>query len=250
VLAINLPNLKNFADFTGPAHALPGRVPMSRHTINHARPRQARGDPEGFVAQMSVTVDQNPLPAETLGLKTVGQVLAHLKRRDRLVVRVLIDGHEPDLKRIRVVKKFPLTGHAVQIETADPRQMARAVLAEVEQELTEAHRLTKESSALLQNNQVAPAIENLAGCFTTWQHVQDALLKTAQLLRIEPAAIKVGGRALTELLGDVRAHLAQVRDALEGRDFNTLADLLAHKMTRAAEQWRDAIRSFRGVICV
>jgi hypothetical protein len=199
---------------------------------------------------MSVTVDHAPLEAESMGLKTVGQVLAHLKKEDRLVVRVRIDGREPELKRIRVVKKFPLAQHAVEIETADPRQMARAVLEEVEQELTEAHRLTAESSTLLRQNQVAPAVEKLGGVFTTWQHVQESLVKTAQLLRIDPEAIKVRGRALTDLLRDFRNHLNQVRSAVEGRDFNRLTDLLAHKMNVAAEQWRDAIRSFRGVICV
>src|SRR5687768_1685856 len=45
--------------------------------------------------QMSVIVDQQPLAAETLGLTTVGQVLAHLKRDNRLIVHVLIDGKEP-----------------------------------------------------------------------------------------------------------------------------------------------------------
>src|SRR5437773_6829111 len=46
---------------------------------------------------MPVTVDHQPLSTETLGLQTVGQVLAHLQQQDRLVVNVLIDGQEPDL---------------------------------------------------------------------------------------------------------------------------------------------------------
>ena len=167
-----------------------------------------------------------------MGLKTVGQVLAHLKKDNRLVVRVRIDGAEPELKRIRVVKKFSILEHSVQIETADPRQMARAVLAEVEEELGEAQRMTAESTSLLRQNQVAPAVEKLGGVFTTWQHVHESLVRTAELLR------------------EIRSHLNQVRAAVEGRDFSTLTDLLAHKMSQSAEQWRDAIRSFRGVICV
>jgi hypothetical protein len=60
---------------------------------------------------MSVIVDQQPIPADELGLKTVGQVLAHLKRDNRLIVQVLIDGQEPDLRRFKAVKKSPLAGH-------------------------------------------------------------------------------------------------------------------------------------------
>ena len=53
---------------------------------------------------MSVVVDQKPLEAEHMGLKTVGQVLAHLQRDNRLVVHVLIDGQEPDLERMSAVR--------------------------------------------------------------------------------------------------------------------------------------------------
>src|SRR5438128_6964990 len=199
---------------------------------------------------MSVTVDDQQLPAEDLGLKTVGQVLSHLKKDNRLIVHVLIDGKEPDLKRIRAVKKFPLSAHTVFIETADPKQMARQFLDEVEAQLTEADRLKCESTRLLDRNQYARAMEKLGGCFKTWQHAQESLLKTAQLLRVNPESIKVHGRALTELLADFTQHLRQIRTALEGRDFATLGDLLADKMSRVVQQWRDAIRSFRGVILV
>src|SRR5438128_1265905 len=94
------------------------------------------------------------------------------------------------------------------------------------------------------------AAEKLGGCFKTWQAAQDSLLKTAQLLRVDPESIKVHGRALTELLADFTQHVRQIRTALEGRDFATLGDLLADKMSRVVQQWRDAIRSFRGVILV
>jgi hypothetical protein len=144
---------------------------------------------------MSVIVDRQPLEADSLGLKTVGQVLAHLKRGNRLIVNVLIDGREPDLKRFRAVKRSPLAGHTVFIETADPRQMAHQVLDEVEAQLGEADRLKLESAALLRKNQVGPAIEKLGGCFSAWQHVQESVMKVAELRRIDPQTIKVHGRA-------------------------------------------------------
>ncbi|MGA2443251.1 MAG: hypothetical protein ABSH08_20040, partial [Tepidisphaeraceae bacterium] len=66
---------------------------------------------------MPVTVDDSPLRAEELGLRTVGQVLAHLQREKRLVVHVLIDGLEPDFRRLGDVRKSPLKDHHVFIET-------------------------------------------------------------------------------------------------------------------------------------
>jgi hypothetical protein len=199
---------------------------------------------------MSVTIDQQPLAADEMGLKTVGEVLAHVKRENRIVVHVLIDGQEPDLKRIRAVKKSPLAGHTVFIETVDPRKMAHQVLDEVEAQLLEADRLKAESATLLQKNQVAPAIERLGGCFSAWQHAQEAVLKIAQLRRIDPRQITVNGRAFSDLLAEFTSHLQKMRAALEVRDFTTLTDLVAHKMNRAVEQWREALRLFRGAICV
>src|SRR6266404_491585 len=87
--------------------------------------------------RMSVTVDHEPLPAETLGLKTVGHVLSHLRRVNRLVTNILIDGHAPDLNGLVAVRKSPLIGHTIFIETAEPREMALNVLEDVEEQLDE-----------------------------------------------------------------------------------------------------------------
>jgi len=191
---------------------------------------------------MSVMVDHAPLAAERLGLKTVGQVLTHLRRDNRLVVHVLIDGHEPD--RLRNIKKALLAEHTVFIETADPREMADEVLSEIESQLREAERIKSESAALLQRNQVAPAIEKLGGCFTTWQHVQESILKTALLLRLDLSQINVDGRALTELLDECKAHLGRIRAALEDRDFPTLTQLLSQR-TDGCARWQHVIQSLR-----
>ena len=197
---------------------------------------------------MAVTVDQQPLPTERLGLKTVGQVLQHLRRDNRLVVHVLIDGKEPDLHRLKAIKRAPIANHTVFIETADPRTMAGDVLDEVEAQLTEADRIKNESARLLLRNQIAPAIEKLGGCFTTWQHAQEAVMKIAQLLRVDLTIVNVNGRTLPDLLEAFAAHLRQIRAALEDRDFAELSNLLIHGSSRACTQWRDAIRSLRAII--
>lgn len=199
---------------------------------------------------MSVIVDQEALHTEGLGLNTIGQVLAHLKRENRVVVNLFVDGQAPDLRKLRALKRAHLEGHTIHIQTADPRQIAHQVLDEVEAQLVEVDRLTSESAALLQKKQVASAVERLGGCFTAWRHVQEAIFKVAQLRRIDIASIRVQGRAFTDLISDFASQLRQMRSALDGRDFATLGDLLTHKMDQVVEQWRDAIRSFRGIICV
>jgi hypothetical protein len=193
-------------------------------------------------------VDQQPLATEPLGLKTVGQVLSHLQKDNRLVVHVLIDGQEPDLDRIAAVCSKPLVGHTLFIETAQPKQLALEVLGEVEKQLDEAERLKNDAVQLLQSNQQTKAMEKLAGCFSTWQHAQESIQKTAQLLRVDLARVTVAEKPLTDLLQTFTGQLQQIKSALENRDFVTLGDILTYETTETSNQWRAAIGALRTVI--
>jgi len=126
--------------------------------------------------------------------------------------------------------------------------MAGDVLDEVESQLRQADRLRSESIDLLDRNQPAPAMERLSGCFSTWQHAQETVLKTAQLLRIDLSCLRVGGRAFPELLADFTSHLREIRTALEERDFGGVARLLKNDSTRTCGQWYDAIACLRQAI--
>lgn len=197
---------------------------------------------------MPVTVDHSPLLAEELGLRTVGQVLAHLQREKRIIVHVLIDGLEPDLRRLGDVRKSSLNDHQIFIETADPREMAMDILKQVESQLSEADRIKTEAAKLLQTNQNVRAMEKLSGCLTTWQHAQESLLGTARLLKIDLDHIVVGGRPLTELVAQFAEQLKQIRSALENRDFVSLGDVLIYETEKTNINWRQALETLRNAI--
>jgi hypothetical protein len=200
---------------------------------------------------MPVTVDHEQLADDKIaemGLKTVGQVLSHVQRDNRLIVNLLIDGCEPDLSRLSVVKASPLNGHNLYIETAEPRAMAMEVLAEVDAQLAEADRLRKEAVDLLQRNHPAPAMERLSGCFSTWNNAQESVTKTAQLLRIDLDLVMIEMRSLSDLLSDFTGQLREIREALEGRDFVTLGDILAYEATQTCTHWRQALEAIREIV--
>jgi hypothetical protein len=199
---------------------------------------------------MPVTVDHSPLSAEELGLRTIGQVLSHLQRERRLVVHVLIDGLEPDLKRMADVRKSPLNGHHIFIETADPREMALDVLRQVESQLGEADRIKTEAAKLLQTNQQNKAMEKLSGCFTIWHNAQESISGTAQLLKVNLDQINVQGRPLTDLIAQFREQLKQIRTSLENRDFVTLSDVLIYETEQTSIDLREAIKAMRQLIGV
>jgi len=197
---------------------------------------------------MSVTVDHEPLAAEALGLTTVGEVLSHLRRDNRLITNLLIDGQEPDLNRIGIVRQAPLMGHIVFIETAEPRQMALEVIEAVETQLKEADRLKTDAVDLLQRNQPVKAMEKLSGCFTTWQTAQESIRKVTQLLKIDLDGVQVAGQSLSLLMQEFAGQLRQIKSSLEQRDFVTLSDILTYEATETSTQWRMALGAIRDAI--
>jgi hypothetical protein len=197
---------------------------------------------------MSVTVDDQTIPAEQLGLTTLGQLLNHLQRDNRLVVHVLIDGQEPDLARLPVLRQSPLSGHTLFIETTEPRTMAMDVLAEVERQLVEADRLATDAVVLLRSNQTVRAMEKLRGCFSTWQHAQESVQKIAKLLRIDLKRIVVDGKPFTDTLACFTQQLRLIKTALENRDFVSLIDTLVYETAETSSHWQAAINSMRSMI--
>jgi len=197
---------------------------------------------------MSVVVDRETLSAETMGFRTVGHVLSHLQRDNRLVVHVLIDGQEPDLGRLNVTRQLPLAGHTLFIETADPRALALEALAEVEAQLGTADRLRDESGQLLQKGQTSKGLERLSGCFSTWQNAEQSVRQTGALLRINLTEIAAGATTLADMLGEFGEQLRQVKAALEQRDFVLLTDILLYEMTQTSARWQEALASMRETI--
>src|SRR5213593_2614831 len=150
---------------------------------------------------MSVMVDHEQLEVERLGLRTVGQVLSHLQRDKRLVVNLLIDGQEPDLDQLCEVEQVLVQAHTLFIETAEPREM--------EAQLRDADRFKGEAVELLQRGDAAKAMEKLGTCFRTWNNAHEAVVKTAELLRLDLEAVRIDEQSLSDLLG---AFTGQLRD--------------------------------------
>lgn len=197
---------------------------------------------------MPVTIDHETCEVERLGFSTVGQVLNHASRNNRLVVNMLIDGQQPDLNRIGEIRQYPLMGKTLYIETADPRGMALDVLAEVAKQMDTADKLAADACDYLRQDKASDAMSRLSGCFTIWHHAQESVLKTAQLLRIDLARIDVNGRSLNDVVGEFSQQLKQIKTCLEDRDYVSLCDILTYETTATSQSWRSALEAMQAVI--
>lgn len=197
---------------------------------------------------MSVFIDQQPVDAGALGLATIGHVLGHVQKDDRLVVQILLDGRKPNTDEMGTLRQLPLDGHVLYVETANPRSLAVEVLEEMDEQLCSAERFRAAAADLLGQGQTSLAMQKLSACFTVWHHAQDAVMKTAQLLRLDLQQVECDGRPIGQMLRHFADQLKQVRSALEQRDFVLLGDMLLYEMTDACNQWRRATGALRQAI--
>lgn len=197
---------------------------------------------------MSVTVDDQPLAAESLGLRTVGEVLTHLRSKQRLVVHVVIDGREPDLEHLDELRAQPLGQRALFIETVEPRQIADDVFDQVQGLLSDAETLRGEAVTHLQAGEHASALKKLGTCFTTWNHTQESVEKIARLLSVDLARVRVNQDSLQAWLKAFARQLNDIRSALESRDYVMLSDILAYEAHDTSERWQSAIAAIRETI--
>lgn len=197
---------------------------------------------------MSVTVDDEPLAADSLGLSTVGEVLSHLRSRNRLVVHVLIDGHEPDLERLDTLREQLIGDRTVFIETVEPQRIASDVFDQVESLLTDADELRTQAVDHLQAGEHADALKKLGTCFTTWNHTQESIEKIARLLRIDLDRVSLDDGTLQAWLAKFATQLGEIRTALESRDYSHLGDILAYEAHDTGDRWRQAIDAMRATL--
>lgn len=194
---------------------------------------------------MSVTVDHEPLDFRELGISTIGQVLAHLQRENRLVTQVLIDGEEAT----NGFRALPVEGRTIFIETSDPRELALEVLEETASRIQQSEAMKLEAAEMLQKNQNNKAFERLSSCIRAWHDGQDALLKTAELLRVDLTTLTVEGQPFEDLLAGFTEDLRSIRSALDQRDFVLLGDVLLYETAGMTEKWLAAINALRDTIC-
>jgi hypothetical protein len=197
---------------------------------------------------MAVVIDDLPLQAEALGLATLGDLLSHVRRGNRLVVNLLIDGCEPDLAHIRTLRGSPLAGRVIYVETSDPADMARQALDSIQRQLFEAQRLSATAVELLRSNQIRRALEQLGGCFSVWHNAQDAVQKVSQLLRLDLSRAPAGGRSLQDLLTTLADQLRSLKQALENRDYVALIDGLEYEARPTIEQYAAAIAELKSTL--
>jgi len=188
------------------------------------------------------------MDVQSLGIQTVGQVIKELQKSKRLVVRLVIDGEAPDLRRMAEIAAMPLTGHTIFVETVDPLEASLEVLINAYTELNRADEFKAEASDLLRRNKWADAMEKLRQCLALWQGAQRAIVTVGRLFQIDVEQMLVASRPLRILSEDFARQLNSLQTAIQSADLVGVSDVLVYETAHTGDTWRAAIEALRAVI--
>lgn len=197
---------------------------------------------------MSITVDDQPVEARQLGVRTVGELLARIADDNRLVVSLMVDGIRPQADALEKLRSQPLEGRVVYIETTEPHQIAGEVIDEARKLLAEAETLRTQAVEHLQNDRPAEAFKRLAVCFRTWGWTRESVEKLSQLLRIDLEQIQLDQQTLAGWLIAFTQQLEEIRQSLEARDYTRLSDVLAYEADATNARWQEALDAIQSTL--
>jgi len=199
---------------------------------------------------MQVYLDDEPFDPQTDAQTTVGDVVeevkGHLPTQQRMLVAIRCDGEEIASEKLEDVLASPIGSYAkVELATMSPRQLAVDALEGAAALFGETSGMTREVVELLNQGQTPRAMKLLGSCLEAWNQAGDSVRRTAQLLSLDLDAMQVEQQPLPELFDVLREQLNGVKEAIEGRDYVLLADILQYELPQTAQQWERMIRAVR-----
>lgn len=190
---------------------------------------------------MAIYIDDEVTEVDGASLADVLQSASDaLAQVGRVVVEVQIDGDSLSGEQLHEKAESNVTQVELRLYTADPRSLAIGAMEQSREMLVEVRRLQDEAAALLQQDEVAKAMQEIAALISIWQQVLQALLQSAQLTGLKLDEQKHDARPLVEYTTDLANRLAALRDQIAAQDLLSVADSLQYEWPEVCDRW-DAV---------
>jgi hypothetical protein len=183
---------------------------------------------------VKVCIDEQPVEAGLVDTAvTVEEALRRLQTRlsarDQLVIGLRCDGRD--------IPSGDMAGTRPAL-VIDAMTQASTCLTQTEEACT---RIVQ----LLQQGRIGEGAESLGSCLRLWQQIHEAVIKSLQMLNLDPERISIRDESMVQLLSRPKDVLVQIRDALAAKDYVLLADLLQYEFTEVTEAWHAAVARIR-----
>lgn len=179
-------------------------------------------------------------PAEISG-ETLGAIMDAAQQRltpaGRLLVEVKLDGRAILGEELDQQRAVPVEGVRVELESADPRQLAQTTLQQVRQGLQAARQDQIDAAGFFQQDQPAEAMQRVSRAIEAWQQAQQAVLHTTMLIGIKLDQKVFEDRPIVEVTDSLLTQLRSLRDLITAGDTVGLADSLAYEWPEMTDRW-------------
>ena len=190
-------------------------------------------------------VDDDRVVGGTLA-ETLRDVQAHCCPPPRILVGFRCDGEEAAGAAMTSTLSRPADSiELLEVFTSTREDLVADAMNQASASLEETESVTQNVAELLMEGKASEGIERLGECLRVWQQIHDAVVKSLELLRLNPAQVIVRDEPLVMALEKPKDVLLQIKGALQAQDHVLLADILQFEFADVTDMWHTMIARIR-----
>jgi hypothetical protein len=133
----------------------------------------------------------------------------------------------------------------LEVFTSTREDLVAEAMNQASASLEETESVTQNVAELLMEGKAGEGIERLGECLRIWQQIHDAVVKSLELLRLNPEQLTVRDEPLLTALERPKDVLLQIKAALQAQDHVLLADILQFEFAEVTDMWHTMIARIR-----
>ncbi len=198
---------------------------------------------------MRVLLDDQPCESEAGSIgEAIAEVASIAEREGRVVVEVIVDGNLWGEEQLKSAETVAGVADELHLKSVDLKDLVCQTLGDASTALTEADTLQRAAAELVQADDHPQAMGKFGEALGIWLAVHEAVMKSADALQIDLAAVNVGQGSVRNCADRFNEQLRALRDTLEGGDPVGLADALAYDLPQAVGEWREALDAMQAYV--
>jgi len=190
-------------------------------------------------------VDDDRVVGGTLA-ETLRDVQANCCPPPRILVGFRCDGAEVAGAAMASTLSRPAGSfELLEVFTSTREDLVAEAMNQASASLEETESVTQNVAELLMEGKAVEGIERLGECLRIWQQIHDAVVKSLELLRLNPEQLTVRDEPLLTALERPKDVLLQIKAALQAQDHVLLADILQFEFAEVTDMWHTMIARIR-----
>lgn len=164
----------------------------------------------------------------------------------RLIIEAYADGREIPQGHLQEPPTTDPYAAEVKLISAETARLVQGPLMQASEAVGALEGRHAEIAELLQSGAIADALGELGQALETWTTAKSVLELAAQIIGPEIAGDQAN---IDAAIGELAKALAELKDAMERRDWSGLADALEFDIDPLASSWSDILRSAASNAC-